>query len=85
MPGDMDKDKQMKQAGVAAAKRKVSTVFRKLNVWQERDDLKGMPRIGRFADMSVQVMKVEGREFYSLYYFEEAAVLYDQIVNGEIA
>lgn len=54
-------------------------------MWQERDDLKGMPRIGRFADMSVQVMKVEGREIYSLDYFEEAAVLYDQIVSGEIA
>ena len=44
-----------------------------------------MPRIGRFVDMSVQVMKVEGREIYSLDYFEEAAVLYDQIVSGEIA
>ena len=79
MPGDMDKDKQMKQAGVAAAKRKVSTVFRKLNVWQERDDLKGMPRIGRFVDMSVQVMKVEGREIYSLDYFEEAAAIADYL------
>ena len=91
MPGDMDKDERIKQAGVAAAKRKVSTVFRKLNVWQERDDLKGMPRIGRFADMSVQLWgedqkrplppKLEDiRRF-----MKEAAVPYDQIVSGEIA